>query len=58
MGKGLGVDHAAAAAGGPNLGPRRAALGPRAAAEPREGGVSIRTGGGTEAQFWEAAPEG
>lgn len=46
------------AANGPDLGPRRAALGPGAAAEPRESTVSIWTWGGTEARCWEAAQEG
>lgn len=48
----------AVAAGGPDLGPGRPALGASAAAEPSESVVSVRTGVGPEARCREAAPEG
>lgn len=38
------------AAGGPDSGPRRSALGPSTAAQPGESVVSLGTGGGTEAR--------
>lgn len=57
-GEGRGVGLPTLAASGADLGPRRAALGPGAAAEPRKSTASIWTGGGTEARCWEAAQEG
>jgi hypothetical protein len=52
------VYYETAAAGGPDLGPGRTALGPDIAAEPSKSGVSIRAGGGTEASSREATPQG
>lgn len=52
------LGHATVVAGGADLGTRCAALGPGAAAQPRESGVSIRSGRGTEARSREAASEG